>query len=136
VNGIVEVRQYKFLQCLEFRRLSWLFAENRLGKLEPLRQKQCVQLPVGHLLVGDMVLQYDWGVLQRCCDEFIIDWQCLSIRLPVMQERCLLNELSIVYARTRSSSFMCAAERNAITSFLHARSERCCQHTKCLEFEK
>lgn len=34
-------------------------------------------------------------------------------------------ELSIDQATTWSSSFMCTAERNAISSFLNARSERC-----------
>lgn len=52
----MEVRQDKFLQRLEFGCLGWLFAENRLGKLEPLQQKWYLQFSVGHRLVGDMVL--------------------------------------------------------------------------------
>jgi hypothetical protein len=57
----------------------------------------------------------------------------ISLSIPSQKyDSDLLDEFSIVYANTLPSSFMCAAERNAIMSFLHARSERCCWYTECL----
>lgn len=35
--------------------------------------KWILQFPVGHFLVGDMVVQYDRGVFQGCRDKFIVD---------------------------------------------------------------
>lgn len=44
----------------------------------------------------------------------------------IMERTDLLEGLSIVQARSWSSSFMCAAARKAMRSRLNARNERCC----------
>lgn len=74
MQDIVEIRQDKLLQCLEFLSLSGWFAVAR--ELEASLGKSCkinTQLPITQRPVGSMMLEYNGGVPKSGSHEFIID---------------------------------------------------------------
>lgn len=71
------------------------------------------------------MLKNDRGILESGSDEFVIDYRL--VRTGIRGGGGIIPDaLSILHARTWPSSFICDADRKAISSFRNARRDRCC----------